>query len=100
MFLGRGRSPSKVSLLAPDIGSEGVEFVEPPQLVDISQDPGRALHLAIAHSHPGVVEVLLNYKGKWVWPACEWVWSANGCGQLMGVAGGLLVAILLHQCLM
>lgn len=48
------------------MGSEVVEFVEPPQQFDISMDPGgrTALHLAIAHSHPRVVDILLNHKGE------------------------------------
>lgn len=43
-----------------------IEFIEPPELFDVSVDPGAstALHLAIAHSHSEVVDVLLNHKGK------------------------------------
>ena len=45
-----------------------MEFVEPPEEFDIGVDPGSrtALHLAIAHSHPDVVDVLLNHKGTYI----------------------------------
>lgn len=49
----------------PPSPSEVKEFLAPPEKFDFSQDPGgrTALHLAIIHSHPSVVGVLLDYKG-------------------------------------
>lgn len=64
-----GRSPP-VNNPSPDVGmgmgSEVVEFIEPAQEFDISVDPGSrtALHLAVVHSHPQVVDILLNHKGR------------------------------------
>lgn len=51
---------------APNMGSEVVEFIEPPEEFDMNVDPGSrtALHLAIVHAHPKVVDVLLNHKGE------------------------------------
>ena len=51
---------------APNMGSEVVEFIEPPEEFDVTVDPGSrtALHLAIAHAHPKVVDILLSHKGK------------------------------------
>ncbi len=54
------------SLSLPNMGSDVVEFIEPPQEFDVTSDPGgrTALHLAIAYSHPEVVSVLLSHKGR------------------------------------
>ena len=43
----------------------GREFIAPREEFDIEHDPGKrsALHLAIAHRHSRVVDVLLAYKG-------------------------------------
>ena len=43
-------------------GSDVCEFLEEPEVFDVSEDPGMrtALHLAIAHKHPTVVDVLLQ----------------------------------------
>ena len=41
------------------------EFIEPAEEVDLTSDPGgrTALHLAIVHCHPKVVDILLQHKG-------------------------------------
>ena len=54
--------PSPATTPSP---SEVKEFLAPPEKFDVSLDPGgrTALHLAIVHSHPNVVSVLLDYKG-------------------------------------
>ena len=46
----------------------GREFIASREEFDIDHDPGKrsALHLAIAHHHSRVVDVLLEYKGEWV----------------------------------
>ena len=43
-------------------GSDVCEFLEEPEVFDVSEDPGKrtALHLAIAHKHPTVVDILLQ----------------------------------------
>ena len=68
---GRGNIPSPLTLnhqdsASPIMGSEVVEFIEPPQEFDTGTDPGArtALHLAIAHSNSQVVDILLNHKSK------------------------------------
>lgn len=60
------QSPDSPSVSPRVSGSEVVEFVDPPEEFDITLDPGArtALHLAIAHSHTKVVDILLNHKGK------------------------------------
>lgn len=70
--LGRESSLQLSSPDPPNMGSEVVEFVEPAEEFDASKDPGSrtALHLAIAHFHAKVVEVLLNHK------------AASGSGKL------------------
>lgn len=47
------------------IANDEKEFIEPAQEFDLTFDPGQrtALHLAIAHTHPEVVGVLLKHKG-------------------------------------
>ena len=42
------------------------EFIDPPEEFDVMDDPGgrTALHLAIVHQHPKVVDVLLEHRGK------------------------------------
>ena len=46
--------------------AEAQEFIEPAEEVDLSDPGGRtALHLAIVHRHPKVVDILIQHKGKW-----------------------------------
>ena len=44
------------------------EFISPPEKFNVMVDPGgrTALHLAIVHQHPKVVDVLLDNRGKFV----------------------------------
>lgn len=45
----------------------GREFIAAREEFDVDHNPGKrsALHLAIAHRHSRVVDVLLEYKGEW-----------------------------------
>ena len=46
--------------------AEAQEFIEPAEEIDLSDPGGRtALHLAIVHRHPKVVDILIQHKGKW-----------------------------------